>query len=116
MGATQGSDRRTDFHPVKSVWWTGIPRTVGHAAVLGAPYLALWPQFERAAQVVDGLAFVSTNDWQTEAEASELAGGVPDAIAQRWVPTWVALPTGGAVVNWNTEYPPVWPFDRSEQA
>jgi hypothetical protein len=112
MGATCGSDIETDFHPVKGPWWIGIPRIVGHAVVLGEPYLSLWSRFVEAAQVADGLAFLSTNEWTTQEEVSNLTGGVPDTLAQRWIPKWVATSYGGKAVNWNTEYPPIWPFEN----
>ena len=113
MGATYGSDAETEFHPVQGPWWFGIPCRVGHAAVLGEPYLALWPGFVEAAQVVDDLAFLSTNDWITPEEVSSLVGGVPEPLAQRWVPEWTAAARGGMTINWNTEYPPVWPFGNA---
>lgn len=112
MGATVGSDSETGFHPVKGPWWIGIPRIVGHAAVLGKPYLALWSQFVESAQIAGGLAFLSTKNWTTQEEVSDLAGGVPDPLAQRWIPKWATSSYGGMAVNWNTEYPPVWPFEN----
>jgi hypothetical protein len=113
MGATYGSDTDTDFHPVRGPWWMGIPRTLGHAVVLGEPYLALWPRFVEGAQVADGLAFLSTKDWTILEEVSSLVGGVPDELAQRWIPRWTASPYGGKAINWNTEFPPQWPFENA---
>jgi hypothetical protein len=111
MGATYGSDTDTGFHPVMGPWWTGIPRTAGHAIVLGEPYLALWPRFAEAAQVADSLAFLSASDWKIPGDVSDLVGGVPDELAQRWIPKWTAMPYGGKTINWNTELPPQWPFE-----
>ena len=114
MGGTYGSDTETEFHPAAGPWWTGIPRVVGQAAVLGEPYLALWPDFVEAAETVDDLAFLSTSNWTTREEVSGLAGGVPEPVAQRWVPEWTsAAPLGGKTINWNTEFPPVWPFGNA---
>ncbi len=110
-GATYGSDTDTAFHPVMGPWWAGIPHTAGHAIVLGEPYLALWPRFADVAQVADGLAFLSTNDWTSPGEVSSLVGGVPDELAQRWMPKWTATPYGGKTINWNTELPSQWPFE-----
>ena len=109
MGATYGGDIETESHPVKGPWWTGIPRLLGHAAVLGEPYLDLWPRFVEAAQVVGGLAFLSTDDWTTQEEVSSLVGGVPEAIAQRWIPVGPDKPDRWEGYH-NTEYPPKWPF------
>jgi len=64
------------------------------------------------AQIVDGLAFLSTKNWTTQEEVSDLAGGVPDPLAQRWIPKWATSSYGGMAVNWNTVYPPVWPFEK----
>jgi hypothetical protein len=110
VGGTYGSDVKTDFHPVKGPWWRGIPRACGHAAVLGEPYLDLWPSFVNAARVVDGLAFLSTDDWTEDTEISHRIGCVPDAIAQRWTPVWADSPFGGKAINWPDELPPVFPF------
>lgn len=112
MGGTYGSDMHTDFHPVKGPWWIGIPRRLGHAAVLGEPYLSLWPGFVEAAQVSGDLAFLSTADWSDQEEASRLLDAIPDALAQRWIPEWTDAPGGGKTVNWNTHYPPQWPFEK----
>jgi hypothetical protein len=97
---------------VRGSWWIGVPREVGQAMVLGEPYLALWPRFIETAKVVDHLAFLSTKDWTTQEEASNLVDGVPEALAQRWIPKWTATSYGGRAVNWNTEYPPLWPFEN----
>jgi hypothetical protein len=110
-GATYGSDMETDFHPVKGPWWSGIPNAFGHAVVLGDPYLALWPRFKDVAQVTNDLAFISTDDWTTQEEASRMVGGIPDSLAQRWIPKWVESSYGGMTINWNTDYPMVWPFE-----
>jgi hypothetical protein len=110
MGGTYGSDMNSDFHPVKGPWWSGIPRACGHAAVLGEPYRDLWPSFVKAAQIEDGLAFLSTDDWTKDNELSDLVGGVPDAIAQLWTPIWAESPFGGKAINWSIEPPPEFPF------
>jgi hypothetical protein len=110
MGATYGSDMDTDFHPVKGPWWIGIPRSVGHALVLGEPYLSCWTAFRSSTAIERDLGFLSTGDWRTGEEVSDMVGGVPDALAQRWVPEWVESEYGGMSINWNTEFPPEWPF------
>jgi hypothetical protein len=111
MGSTFGSDIKTGFHPVKGPWWLGIPRHLGQAAVLGDPYLSLWPRFHQAAEIKADLAFLSTHDWQEREEASDQVGGVPESIAQRWEPQWVPSEFGGLAIRWNCETPPIWPFD-----
>ncbi len=110
-GATFGSDIKTDFHPVKGPWWIGIPHKVGHAIVLGEPYLTLWPRFIETSQTTDSLAFLSTNNWMIQEEVSNLIGGIPNALAQRLIPKWVTT-SFGKTIKWNTEYPPKWPFEN----
>lgn len=110
MGATYGSDMASEFHPVRGPWWTGIPRIGGQAVVLGEPYVGLWPRFVMETGMESGLAFLSTSDWTAGRDATEPVGGVPDRIAQRWVPHWVESRYGGREVKWNTDHPPVWPF------
>ncbi len=108
---TYAADIETEFHPVQGPWWRGIPCKLGHAAILGKPYVPLWESFVEAAEQEQGLAFLSTSNWTSEQEVSEHVGGVPEGVAQRWTPAWVDSPTGGRVINWNTEYPPLWPFE-----
>src|SRR5581483_3534629 len=61
MGATVAAGHQHP-HPVTSWWWTGIPKVLGAAVVLGDTYQKLWPSFVSAATVIDGLAFVSLDD------------------------------------------------------
>jgi hypothetical protein len=69
-------------HPVKSWWWRGLPTSLGCAAVLGSPYRALWPAFDSVATILDGLAFVDTQNWLPDLECSDRLGGVPERLAQ----------------------------------
>ena len=38
---------REGASPIKVWWWTGIPRNLGLAALVGPPYDQLWPEFRR---------------------------------------------------------------------
>jgi hypothetical protein len=89
-----------DEHPVKSVWWKGIPHTMGLAAVVGPPYLELWPELMREADLDDGQAFLSLDDWAAEGDVAQKVGGVPERISPGRSAPWHLL----------TEYPEVWPF------
>ncbi len=92
----------TEQHPVCSWWWTGLPQGPVHAAVLGEPYLALWPAFARVAEMEDDLAFVTTDDWTGGADAFQASGPPPAGPAQR-----------GPQRNppdRSRPYPAVWPF------
>jgi hypothetical protein len=93
----------TENHPVCSWWWAGIPRGPVHAAVVGEPYLALWPDVQDHAEFDQGLAFVSTDDWTLAEDAFQRTGEAPDNIAQH-------APEFRSPDSQRT-YPPVWPFE-----
>lgn len=42
MGSACGVDNQTADGPIRSWFWRGIPRTLGHSIVLGGPYTDLW--------------------------------------------------------------------------
>jgi hypothetical protein len=88
---------------------------LGHAAVIGEPYLGLWPELRgRASSSDDGLAFVSTADWRDSADAADQIGGVPESLAIGFMPRKRTLPGGGRMDEWFEEYPSVFPFARRE--
>ncbi len=64
-------------HPVTSCFWVGIPERLGLAVVLGDAYQILWPSFASRANLVDGLAFASLDDWQSEGDLTEQVGPPP---------------------------------------
>ncbi len=92
-----------DHHPVCSWWWAGIPHGPVHAAVLGAPYLELWPAFVGRAERAGELAFLGTEDWEAPGDALVRARPVPPGIAQ-------PAPEG-THVDVARAYPAVWPFE-----
>jgi uncharacterized protein YlzI (FlbEa/FlbD family) len=73
MGRTYGGDGES--HPVRSWFWRGIPPRLGHAVVIGEPYLARWPQMQQRAE--SGLAFATTPSWQSTDDVADVLGGVP---------------------------------------
>lgn len=81
-GATYSVTAETEQHPVDGPRWNGVPRTLGHAAVLGPPYQDAWPEFQRHADSVDGLWFGSTPAWADPTDFVETCGSVPDGVAQ----------------------------------
>ena len=102
-GATYSVTAETEQHPVDGPRWNGVPRTLGHAAVLGPPYQHVWPEFQRHAESVDGLWFGSTAAWADPSDFSETCGPPPDGVAQ---------PVDGRTPyerDW-TLYPKVWPL------
>jgi hypothetical protein len=106
-GGTFAVARDSEQHPVVSWWWKGIPKTCGHAAVLGEPYLTLWPEFNKHAHHNDNLAFLSNDSWIEPDEVSSRIGGVPDALVQQLQPVESALPTAPRPKK---IYPQIWPF------
>jgi hypothetical protein len=107
------SDSETEPHPVCSWWWKGIPPRLGHAAVLGEPYLALWPALSAAAETAGGLAFVTTPSWRSTADATEVAGPVPDDLALPFMAHWVGTELGGRSVRWPERCSNVFPFGNA---
>jgi hypothetical protein len=106
-GGTFAVARDSEQHPVVSWWWKGIPKTCGHAAVLGEPYLSLWPEFKEHAHYDDNLAFLSNDTWTEANEVSSRIGGVPNALSQQSQPPEPNLPTAPRP---KAVYPRVWPF------
>jgi hypothetical protein len=105
-----GVDGETEQHPTASWWWKGIPPKLGHAAVVGAPYLAHWRELQTTAEHRDGLLFLATDDWTSHEDASDLVVGVPEAIALPFMPHWEASEFGGRQVRYPDSYPEVFPF------
>jgi hypothetical protein len=86
---------RTEEEPTRSWWWRGIPASLGHAVVLGEPYLSRWPKFARHAERKDGLAFASTADFTERTDLTSIVGAVPKKLAQH-----------------TDAYPPDFPFPK----
>ncbi len=59
-------------------WWKGIPRTLGKAVVLGEAYQRLWPGFTSVAEMIDGLAFASLQDWQSDGDLADIVEPPPE--------------------------------------
>jgi hypothetical protein len=59
-------------------WWSGIPRDLGKAVVLGVDYQRLWPHFSMVSRTEDGFAFASLCDWQSEDDLAEVVGAPPE--------------------------------------
>ena len=78
--------------------------------MLGSPYLELWPRFAKAAEVADGLAFLSTDDWTSRKDASDLIGGVPGGIIQP-----DPSPRGLFALPRKAMIPRQWPFGNAPE-
>ncbi len=107
------SDGASDPPPTKSWWWKGVPQRLGHAAVIGEPYLELWPDFLRHARVEHCLAFASTADWRTDEDVTQVVGEVPARIAMEFMPYQASRPGGGQSIAYPKAYPELFPFRRA---
>lgn len=114
MGGTYGSDFKTEHHPISGPWWPGIPRQLGHAIVLGEPYLSLRPHFSRVADVYENFAFYSNPDWKSAEGISKKMIRVPSKIAQFRSPfSFINLGDKKSIMGSSRpeKYPKIWPFD-----
>ncbi|MFK7984820.1 MAG: hypothetical protein AB8I08_02240 [Sandaracinaceae bacterium] len=102
--STWWSNGQTEQHPVRSWWWCGVPRTLGHASVIGEPYVGAWPRFVEQAERRGELAFLSNPDWSTPDDVSARIGEVPASLAQ---------PAEAEGQPPPYTYPPLFPFPRS---
>lgn len=110
-GGTYAVDMATEQGPVRGPFWRGVPRDPGHACVCGPAYLKLWPRFAEQAETEGSLGFITSDDWLSSEGVVGRAGPLPEAIAQLRTPEWIRHPRHrGWVMNWNTDYPPSWPF------
>lgn len=108
------ADDKTESHPVKSWWWHGIPPKLGHATVVGEPYIEHWPELQSVAECNAGLLFLSTDDWNSSQEASELLGDVPSTIALPFMPYLVTGRFGVPSLIYPDIYPEVFPFGSAQ--
>jgi hypothetical protein len=108
MGATYGSDMKTEVHPIRSWFWRGIPRELGHAVAIGAPYIDLWPNAQSEGQPRGNLFVMDAGPWVA---GNNLTIEVPDGIRQKWTPEYTNVGVGWSI-NWVTEYPQMWPFEE----
>lgn len=102
--------RTTANHPVRSWFWVGLPPTIEHAAVIGEPYLGLWPGLADTAEFEGGLAFLSAPSWQAADDAASFAPEIPRDLMDpdphprlRGPGTWKMGP--------DRPYPKTWPFE-----
>jgi len=106
MGATFGGDMNTEIHPIRSRFWRGIPRELGHAVAIGAPYVDLWPQARAAGRPHGDLIVLDAGSWT---DGNELTVDAPEGIRQKGTPGYTNQ-GGGWRIEWVSEYPETWPF------
>lgn len=99
-----------EAHPVRSIWWRGVPEVLGCAMVFGKEYQVLWPEAMRSAETRGDLRFVSTGDWSNGETIETMTGSVPEEISSRpfvWPASYSKL---NAPINSIESYPERWPF------
>lgn len=108
-GRHQRTVGSVENHPVDIWFWTGLPPDIGHAAVVGEPYLDLWPDLAEIAEFEGDLAFLGTRAWHGEDAADPFAGCVPADLAD---PDPVPLQgPRRMVMRLDRPFPKTWPFE-----
>ena len=106
------SDADSEPHPTKSWWWNGIPRSLGHAVVLGEPYVEHWTSFTEFSDADGALHFASTTDWRTKEDVTKIVGEVPAHLAMEFMPYQTIHPAGGRWTVYPEGYPATFPFKK----
>lgn len=52
-------EMRQGQNPIDGTWWRGLPKKLGNAAILGKPYIDLWPDFVKEAKQTEGIGSLS---------------------------------------------------------
>ncbi len=99
-----------DRHPVRAGWWNGVPRTLGHACVIGNPYLQLWPRYAEISCDQAGLGFKSTEDWSSCLDVTDEVGAPPEPISMRFTPYRGRDEHGRPFFAYSDKYPTNFPF------
>lgn len=76
---------------------------------------SVWPGLSTLGERVGALTFLTTPDWSTNADVTELVGLVPEELAMPFMARWIKEegPLGGYSVRWPTTYPAVFPLGTS---
>ncbi|MEH7126557.1 hypothetical protein V7127_25540 [Bacillus sp. JJ1773] len=73
---------RRGWSPVSAWWWRGLPKKLGNAAILGKPYIDLWPDFvNKAKQTENGLFYIE-NIKQDYQDLHSIITEIPEDIVQ----------------------------------
>lgn len=97
--------------PVKSWWWNGIPRTFGVAALIGAPYDKMWPEFIAISKHAPPNFFYM----ETIGERKNLSINPPAEIMQPDRPETPKTFTAAELKAYTAaaiKYPEAWPFSE----
>lgn len=103
-GGTYLIDQQTERHPIRSWFWRGLPESLGHAVVLGAPYTDLWPEAALAGRQEQNLCFLDSLEWR---KSFTVPIEVPSDLRQSTEQSgWQAGTTD------IKKYPVLWPFNN----
>jgi hypothetical protein len=99
--------------PIRSWFWTGIPRELGLAAIVGKPYTALWPDFVTHAKEIAADLFcidvLEANQSLTLTPPKDLAQP-PQPKPTQWNGVMSILKMRAFVDAPVVAYPKIWPF------
>ncbi|MFJ8258499.1 hypothetical protein ACIQ4Z_14695 [Peribacillus asahii] len=73
---------RRGWSPVSGWWWRGLPKRLGNAAILGKPYIDLWPDFIKEAKQTKGGLFYIENINEDYQDLHSIIAEVPEDIVQ----------------------------------
>jgi hypothetical protein len=80
--ATYSLDGKSESHPVTGSWWRGVPVAPAMAAVIGQPYIEIWPAFRTNGKPVGNLLFASSEKWTRSDDITTLVGPLPAELIQ----------------------------------
>jgi hypothetical protein len=76
-----GEMRKAKFS-IGDTWWRGFPKKLGNAAVIGKPYIDIWPEFTKKAKQTDSELFYIENIKQDYQDLHSIIGEVPEDLVQ----------------------------------
>ncbi|MFB5284059.1 hypothetical protein [Peribacillus sp. Hz7] len=75
-------EMRKGQNPRNGTWWRGLPKSLGNAAMLGKPYIDLWPDFIKEAKQTEGGLFYIENIKEDYEDLHSIITEVPEDIVQ----------------------------------
>ena len=104
--------RRTTHTTGGLIFRGQVTRRLGHAVVIGEPYVQHWTGFSESSDLDRGLRFASTADWRTNEDVTSIVGEVPVPLAMEFMPYQTTFPGGGRGTVYPEGYPANFPFKK----
>ncbi|MDQ0245133.1 hypothetical protein J2S09_002709 [Bacillus fengqiuensis] len=76
-----GEMRKAKFS-IGDMWWKGFPKKLGNAAIIGKPYIDLWPEFIKEAKQTDSGLFYIENIKKDYLDLHSIISEVPEDLVQ----------------------------------